>query len=711
MTEPFLAHLRVVELGDRIATGLCGGLLQRLGAEVAVIAPPVRTDDPETKWPYIESLSAGKSWLTADAGDAAARIIAASDVAILSSDWCEGIPAELQRAAGTSPIVCDVTAFGSTGPLAGQRYSDALMQAFAGLAACTGDPEGAPVITRLPVAECSTAVYAAAGILAALRAGPCGRSGRHVEVAMFDTALTLLSTFLPAHFVGTRPARIGNRHPSMSPWNAYPAKDGWLLLCSASNDMWVRVCEVIGRAELALDPRFADMPGRVRHAEAVDACIRPWVAGRAVDACVEAFTRADVPCGPVVSTAGLLDDATLRARDALVRLEARSGHTIAVPGALIRGTPACGVAPTAPVRDTTAVAEARTPRTATVATAAAGGPRPALHGLRVLEMGNYTTAPLAARQLGALGADVVKLEPRNGELSRASPPHREGQSYFCTLSNSDKRSVVIDLSSEADRALFRQMLSRSDVFVENMKPGALARFGFGVADIAQRHPALVYCSVSGFGTDTPLAGRPAMDATIQGMAGVMDLTRNDDVPYKVGVSICDILGGEFALLAVLAGLEFRARTGKGTFIDLSMQELSAWLTQLHWNGTKHDVPAVLVACRDGHVLATGPDAPALRQMQDATAPSRDALAAQLATRGVRAVPVQSVSEVASHRQVAERNLIVTGTDRRGRAWPLLACPIRLAGLPAVERRALGAIGEDRADVLRDWNIEPGARRA
>ena len=705
MTEPFLAHLRVVELGDRIATGLCGGLLQRLGAEVVVIAPAVRTADPETKWPYIESLSAGKSCVAAGSGDTAARIIASSDVAIVSSDWCEGIPAKLQRAAGTRPIVCDVTAFGSTGPLAGRRYSDAMMQAFAGLAACTGDPEGNPVITRLPVAECSTAVYAAAGIVAALRADSRSPSGQHVEVAMFDTALSLLSTFLPAHFVGACPTRIGNRHPSMSPWNAYPAKDGWLLLCSASNDMWVRVCAVIGRAELAQDPRFADMPGRVRHAEAVDACIRPWVAGRTVDACVEAFTRADVPCGPVVSTAGLLDDATLRARDAIVRLDARGGHAIAVPGALIRGTPACGVAPAGPVHDATTTAGKRTPVPATVPAAASGDPRPALHGLRVLEMGNYTTAPLAARQLGALGADVVKLEPRNGELSRASPPHRDNQSYFCTLSNSDKRSVVIDLSSETDRALFREMLSRSDVFVENMKPGALARFGFGVADIAQRYPALVYCSVSGFGTDTPLAGRPAMDATIQGMAGVMDLTRSGDVPYKVGVSICDILGGEFALLAVLAGLEFRARTGKGTFVDLSMHELSAWLTQLHWNGAKHDIPVALAACRDGHVLAIGPGVEAMQQMKETSTLCRDELAAQLGTRGIRAVPVRSVSEVASHPQVRERDLVVTGNDRRGRAWPLLACPIRLAGLPPVERRALGAIGEDRADVLRDWNID------
>src|SRR5690606_36772469 len=147
----------------------------------------------------------------------------------------------------------------------------------------------------------------------------------------------------------------------------------------------------------------------------------------------------------------------------------------------------------------------------------------------------------------ALGAYVVKVEPPNGELSRASPPHRDGQSYFCTMSNSDKRSVAVDLRSEEGRALFRSLLERADVFVENMKPGVLARFGFAPEGSARLNPRLVYCSSSGYGTSSPCADRPAMDATIQGTAGIMDLTRGEGVPYKVGISISDLLGGQFAL--------------------------------------------------------------------------------------------------------------------------------------------------------------------
>jgi crotonobetainyl-CoA:carnitine CoA-transferase CaiB-like acyl-CoA transferase len=413
-----------------------------------------------------------------------------------------------------------------------------------------------------------------------------------------------------------------------------------------------------------------------------------------VETCVAAFTRANVPCGPVYAVGDLMRDETLQARNAIVRCPAPAGSVV-IPGALLHGSPAGGIAPGTPVK--------REPPRRWMAEEHAAA-RPALHGLRVLEMGNYTTAPLAARQLGALGADVVKLEPPSGELSRASPPHRDGQSYFCTLSNSDKRSVVIDLASSADRALFHGLLARADVFVENMKPGVLARYGYGADELRQRYPSLVYCSVSGFGADTPLAGRPAMDATIQGMAGVMDLTRSSGVPYKVGASICDILGGEFALLAVLAGLEFRARTGRGTLIDLSMQELAAWLTQLEWNGGGYRVPVALLAARDGHVVAIGSEA-AGQRAAEAAEMSRDEMVAALTARGLRAAPLHSVSEAAHLDQVAARALVTTGDDRRGVAWPLLACPIRLPDVPRVERRAIGRVGEDRSDVLRDWGIE------
>ncbi|OGA55346.1 MAG: hypothetical protein A3F74_12530 [Betaproteobacteria bacterium RIFCSPLOWO2_12_FULL_62_58] len=726
MEDTFLHDVIVIEFGDRLATGLCGGLLQRLGADVTVIEPPQGDAMRESKWPHRALLGAGKRGLVVDlqvAEDVEVFrcLLQRADVVLTSSDWRPHIPPQVQSLIEAAAIVCDVSAFGTSGPLSGERYTDSMMQAFAGLMDTTGMPDQEPMPTSIPITECTAAVFAAAGVLAAVRGGRASGAAQRVEVAMFDTALTMLSTFLPKHFTGESPQRMGNRHPSMSPWNAYHARDGWLLLCSASDDMWGRVCEVIGRPELKRDPRFSSMGGRVEHADKADAAIEPWIASHTVGQCLKAFNAASVPSGPVYTIAEVLSDRSIRARGAVCSVrDPQSGKDLLVPGRLVHGFPAQGRAPIeglASVRDSSL----RGKRSKGCGPVATTSPHleSVLAGVRVLEMGNYTTAPLAARNLGAFGAYVVKIEPQSGELSRASPPYSDGQSYFCTLSNSDKRSVAIDLRAGEGQTLFRNLLSRADVFVENMKPGVLERFGFGPQQIASINPRLVYCSVSGYGANSPLADRPAMDTTIQGMAGIMDLTRRRGVPFKVGVSISDILGGQFALVAVLAGLEYRSRTGTGQFIDLSMQELSAWLTQFQWNESAETAAGRLLRCRDGYVYVVS--APAARGA-DETGPhpeleerhagmTKAEVAADLTARGIRCAPVNSVSEVASHAHTRARDLIVRKPSSNGKVWPLLASPIRLSPFPAVVRRALGAVGEDLQEVLRDWELQATALEA
>lgn len=704
MSETFLEGLVVVELGERIAVGLCGGLLHRLGADVWVVEPRGAASDSCAKSAHREVLGAGKRSVSVDPGtrdgiDTLRQLTARADVVLTSSDWQYVPEADASSLLQGAAVVCDVTAFGSTGPMSGLRYTDAMVQAYAGIVDTTGSPERAPVASRLPLAECTSAVFATAGVLAAIRSRRRHPRPHRVEVAMFDAAVSMLSTFLPTHITGGSPRRIGNRHPSMSPWNAYGARDGWLLLCSASDEMWGRVCEVVGRPELKDDPRFRNMAGRVTNAAAADAALQPWIAEHTVAQCIEAFGKAGVPCGPVATIQELLRDARQEGRQEICEIRDGSG-SLYVPGPLIHGAPACGRAPSARLRPgTLRELPGRLPTPGAASFRAEAGTR-VLEGVRVVEMGNYTTAPLAARNLGALGAYVVKVEPPNGELSRASPPHRDGQSYFCTMSNSDKRSVAVDLRSEEGRALFRSLLERADVFVENMKPGVLARFGFAPEEIARLNPRLVYCSISGYGTSSPFADRPAMDATIQGTAGIMDLTRGEGVPYKIGISISDLLGGQFALVAILAALDYRRRTGRGQALYLAMQELSVWLTQFAWNDQGSWPSAAVLACRDGYVCVESdglePDALAHYTREEAVP--------VLAARGVRAARVNSVSEVATCAQATARGLIVERAARDGRLWPLLASPIRLEPFPVEVRRAIGAVGGDLDEVRRDWEL-------
>lgn len=209
-----------------------------------------------------------------------------------------------------------------------------------------------------------------------------------------------------------------------------------------------------------------------------------------------------------------------------------------------------------------------------------------LEGVRVLDLSNVLAGPFCAYQLALLGADVVKVEsPDGGDLARqlgADPAlnaQRMGASFLAQ--NADKRSVVLDLKSPADREAFLRLVDGADVLVENFRPGVMDRLGLGHAVLRQRRPGLVYCAISGFGQTGPLARAPAYDQIIQGLSGVMSITGDAaSAPLRVGYPVCDTFGGLTAAFAIASALVRRARTGEGAFLDVAM--LDATLTGMGW---------------------------------------------------------------------------------------------------------------------------------
>ena len=200
-------------------------------------------------------------------------------------------------------------------------------------------------------------------------------------------------------------------------------------------------------------------------------------------------------------------------------------------------------------------------------------------GVRVLEIGHYTTVPIAARTLAALGAEVIKIEPAQGEAVRRWPPTRNGQGIFFTFQNSDKKSVCLDLETQEGRALLTGLIASADILVENLRPGALARKGFSPEEVERINPRLVYCSISGFGADSLYPGRAAFDTVIQAMSGLMDVTGLNGMPLKTGPSTADVMGAACGFTAMVAALEYRDASGLGQYVDLSMQDITAWATQ------------------------------------------------------------------------------------------------------------------------------------
>jgi crotonobetainyl-CoA:carnitine CoA-transferase CaiB-like acyl-CoA transferase len=596
-----------------------------------------------------------------------ARAAAAADVLLTSSDvsrGCASFHPERQ-------IACDITAYGASGPMAGKPHCDALVQAFAGLADTTGEPNAPPTLCPFPQTEGMAALYAAAGVLTALRVRERSGFGQGIEIALFDCAFSTLSTFLPFHFSSRPVTRAGNRHVLASPWNAYRAADGWLLICTGSDEQWRRLCEVMHRPDLVGDARLGKAPDRVQHRAIVDAAVQDWLAALPAAEAACTLDARGIAAGEIVGVRELAAEPNIVHRG----LYSRDGVRTAIR--YFSERPDAGL-------------PARPPGEARIVAADA-----ALADLTVLEIGQYTTAPLVARNLGALGARVLKIEPPAGDATRAWPPQHDGQGYFFTLSNSDKVSLCLDLRAEHDRARFRALLTQADVLVENLKPGSLDKLGYGPALRNALNPRLVYCAISGFGADSSYPGRPAFDTVIQAVSGIMDLVRVRDVPQKTGISFADVLGGLFALIGTLAALVAREVSGSGDAIDISMQDAGAWISQWTLADPAYGTRAEVVACADGYAAVEANDAridPAWARLM-----TRAALVAELEHAGMQAAPVLPVGAVAASEHALAREVLRRVRDSAGRDWQVFACPIRLRRTPPRARRAIGPLGEANAD--------------
>jgi itaconate CoA-transferase len=210
-----------------------------------------------------------------------------------------------------------------------------------------------------------------------------------------------------------------------------------------------------------------------------------------------------------------------------------------------------------------------------------------LEGLLVVSIEQAVAAPQCTCRLADAGARVIKVERPEGDFARYYDHVVHGESANFVWLNRGKQSVVLDLTKTQDKALLQAMLAKADVFVQNLKPGALAKLGFALARLRKDHPRLICCSISGYGESGPYAQRKAYDLLIQAESGVASVTGGPEAPARVGVSIVDIGAGLNAYEAILEALIARTRTGKGAEISVSMFDAMAeWMTVplLHGEG-------------------------------------------------------------------------------------------------------------------------------
>ncbi len=378
-----------------------------------------------------------------------------------------------------------------------------------------------------------------------------------------------------------------------------------------------------------------------------------------------------------------------------------------------------------------------------------------LAGLKILELARVLAGPWAGQIFADLGAEVIKVEsPAGDDTRRWGPPaidNGDGTSdaaYFHAC-NRGKRSIVVDFRKPEGQEIVRRLAGRADVVIENFKVGALRKYGLDYASLTAANPALIYCSITGFGQDGPYAARPGYDFIIQAMGGLMDLTGTPEgEPQKVGVATVDIFTGLYAVIAVQAALAHRALTGEGQHIDMALldtqvgvlanQALNYLATGIapHRLGNAHPniVPYQVFAAADGHiVVAVGNDgqfrqlvtvlgAPGLAdnplaatnearvanravlvpELARLIAPfARADLLARLEEANVPAGPINTVAEVFADPQVIHRAMRVDLPHAGGVSRPSVRTPITMSRTPLTAERSAPLLGEHTAEILAE----------
>jgi crotonobetainyl-CoA:carnitine CoA-transferase CaiB-like acyl-CoA transferase len=383
-----------------------------------------------------------------------------------------------------------------------------------------------------------------------------------------------------------------------------------------------------------------------------------------------------------------------------------------------------------------------------------------LSHIRVLDLTRVLAGPWCTQNLADLGAEVIKIErPGAGDDTRGwGPPWmpdagdrpREDSGYYAST-NRGKKSVTVDISTAEGQDIVRRLAADSDVLVENYKVGTLARYGLGYEDLRADNPALVYCSITGFGQTGPYRHRPGYDFIFQGMGGLMSVTGEADGlpgagPQKVGVAVADITTGMYASLAIAAALAWRERSGQGQHIDMALLDcvlafgsnpavnylVSDKAPKRYGNAHANAVPYQVFDTRDGRlIVAVGNDSQFAAYCQEIQRPDlaldpryakvsgrlthRDTLLPLLAEimktdtsaawqqrlerAGVPSGPINTYAETFADPQVVHRGLRVDLPLSTGGTCPGIASPMRFSATPLDHAVGPPVLGEHTSDVL------------
>jgi crotonobetainyl-CoA:carnitine CoA-transferase CaiB-like acyl-CoA transferase len=771
-----LQGIRVLDMTDSVAGQFCGRLFADNGASVLLAEPPdgsaMRRTGPfvaDGRSTLFAHLNAGKPGLRFDRNDAADRarladLAGRADVLIVDGD--PGLALE----SGTGPrVVCRITPFGADGPPDGWRGSEIVYQALSGTMYENGRVEGPPLYGVGHRASYAAGVIGYIQSVAALLA-PADEP-RLIDVAIAEVAASMSFNRITQFSYN---GEIEGRDIRTIPRAIVRCADGWVSIFIYDN-RWRQACRGLGLDDLADDPRFASEARRLRNWGVFVVELDKRLAGRPVDEVVAAGQRERAVVARAMAPSELLTEPQLAARGYWKRRRGDGELPRLGPMFRMSDTPQQdhGAAPAAPRSGAAAAASWSSPGTPRPPSAQGGtAARLPLDGVRVLDLTTAWSGPMATRILAALGAAIVKVEGPGriddwrGPVGGGHPARYPGgvpgerpfdRCYQFNTQNHDKRSLVVDLKSEAGLGIVRRLVDRADVMIANFSAGTLDRMGLGWADVRARNAGLILVEMPAYGADGPIRDHVALGPSMELMAGMARLIGyGDGRPVTTGPAYLDPLGGFNSAAAVLTALAARALTGRGQHVELAQREAA-----MHWIGEEIVYAAATGADRpprgnrrDGIVphdafRCAGEDAwVAIAAADDAefaalagtmgrpkladdprfatvearaanedeltaivaawTAPlDKHAVAAMLQAAGVHAAPVQNARDVNASTYLRKRGLTQRMTHPAAGTHDYQGLPLHISGMDLSIRRPAPCFGEHNAEVLAELGYDDG----
>lgn len=553
---------RVVEVSRFEAAAFCTQLLADSGATVVKVGPPDRA-------PSV-ALDHGKQCLDVDLKSAEGRrsldgLLDAADVVV--DDFEPALRDQLQlsyealRRRRPSLITASITLWGvdADDPLASRGRASIVAEAEGTQLHWRKDKDGRPLRLGFPYGELLTGLAAYSAITTAVIEREETGLGRHLNLSMVRSLLSLNSTNVALAQIPPEPGT------GTAGFSHFKARDGWIALGVNMDQLWARLAHSMDRADLAEDPRYKHYSERDRRVSEVNAMIAEWMATRGVDEIVEKVSTAGVPVGRIARPEDVLQDAAFERLGILREVDGGSGRTVRVPSSPFGfslsggGHPEPSTAPIPPARST----------------AASGGP---LSGVVVVDLTQILAGPFCTMLLADAGATVLKISPPGGEYSQTRGALRHGPagailSYFSAAMNRGKRSLELDLKNPQGKLLFERLVDGADVLIDNFAPATMPRLGILYDELRRRRPELITASITLWGVppEDPLARRGGVAIVAEGESTLSHTAAaGDGTPQAFGFPIGDLTSGLSAYANLVTALLQRKRTRLGRHLAVSM---------------------------------------------------------------------------------------------------------------------------------------------